>query len=112
MWGSAAVLLLVAVAAGALFVLIPVRLLGVSREPLEYSLESHTVGHVAGAACLKTPRPGVWRCQVLFDVASSMYANYVVRVSDDGCWTARSEAEALKPARGCLGFRDYLRVMG
>jgi hypothetical protein len=49
---------------------------------------------------------------VLFDVASSMYADYVVRVSDDGCWTARSEAEALKPARGCLGFRDYLRVMG
>jgi hypothetical protein len=112
MWGSVAAVLLVAVAAGALFVLMPVRLLGVSREPLEYSLESHTVGHVAGAICNQTPRPGVWTCQVLADVAESMYADYEVHVSDDGCWTARSEAEALRPARGCLGFRDYLRIMG
>ena len=101
--------MLLVVAAGAVLVLIPVRLLGVSRGPLEYSVETHTVGHVAGAICDPAQRPGVWSCQVLADVQASMYADYEVHVSEDGCWTARSDT--LNPARGCLGFWDYVRIM-
>jgi hypothetical protein len=109
-WSVVAGLLLVAAAAGTLAVLMPVRLLGVSRGPLEYSVESNTVGHVAGAICDRARQPGVWNCQVLADVPSSIYADYEVHVSDDGCWTARSET--LDPARGCLGFWDYVGIMG
>src|SRR6476620_4203440 len=108
LWESVVALLVVGVA-GALLVLIPVRLFGVSRGPLEYSVETQTVGHVAGAACDLTRRPSICRGEVLADIASSIYADYEVQVSKDGCWTARSQT--LKPAHGCLGFRDYLRIM-
>jgi len=102
-----ALLLVVAVAAGALLVLIPVRLFGVSRGPLEYSVEAQTTGRVGSADCQLTRRPGVWQCEV-FDGQQSTYTRYEVRVSEDGCWTARGEGPAM---HGCLGFRDYLRIM-
>ena len=104
--GSLALLLLVAVAAGALLVLIPVRLLGVSRGPLEYSIEAHTTGHLGGADCELTIREGIWLCSV-FDGQMSTDRLYLVRVSTDGCWTARSGGTATRGVPGFPGLRAH-----
>ena len=104
-WASVAGLLLAATVAGVLVVLIPVRLFGISHDPLEYSIERHT--NTAFADCQLTNRPGVWLCDV-FDVQTSGSRLYRVRVSNDGWWTARN---AGKTIHGCLGFRDYVRLM-
>jgi hypothetical protein len=105
-WRFTGALLLIAVALGAIVVLFPVRVFGVSERALEYSLERHVSGHVIEAGCVRG-RASHWRCD-LFDGQTSQTRAYDVQVSKKGCWTATSIG--LKRAHGCLAIWDYLRL--
>ena len=88
-----------------LAVVIPVRLFGISRPALEYSLFRQT-GTLIHPDCNRLG-PGRWSCDV-FDGQNSVKNEYLVVVSTSGCWTATS---ADKPReRGCIGLRDYVRI--
>ena len=99
-------LVLVTAAAGALVVLFPVRLFGITRQALEYSVEGRITGHYGFTSCAR--RGANWNCEV-FDGGTSTSKDYVVTVSKKGCWTAKA-AEG-KPVRSCLKFRDYVRIL-
>jgi hypothetical protein len=100
------VLVVVAAAAGVIVVLFPVRLFGVTRRALEYSVEGRITGHYGFTSCVR--RGANWSCEV-FDGGTSTSREYAVTVSKKGCWTAR--ASAGKPVRSCLKFRDYVRIL-
>ena len=105
-WRLTGAVLLVATALGAVVVLFPVRIFGISRRSVEYSLERHISGHAISADCVRRPSSR-WRCD-LFDGQSSMTTAYSVVVSEKGCWTATSIG--VKPTHGCLEIWDYVRV--
>jgi len=86
-----------------LAVVIPARLFGVSGKALEYSM----FRHVDSADCHRLG-PSRWRCDV-FDGQESLTYNYTVVVSPSGCWKAR--AAGSRRERGCIGFRDYVRLL-
>jgi hypothetical protein len=91
-----------AVALAILAAVIPARLFGVSDNALEYSISPG-----GSVSCDRVGRVR-WRCD-LFDGGESLTYTYSVVVSPGGCWEARSQAA--QPLDGCLGLRDYVRLM-
>ena len=85
-----------------LAVVVPARLFGVSKAALEYSMFRHE-----GDGLCDRVGPTSWRCEVL-DPGPSTTETFSVVVSPGGCWEARSPTRKI---RGCIGFRDYLRLM-
>ena len=86
-----------------LVVAIPERLFGVSRDAVEYSVSRHAEGT---ARCEKVDA-WRWRCDV-FDGQRSIDLRYDLRTLPDGCWRATSSSRTV---RGCIGLRDYVRLM-
>ena len=86
-----------------LAVVAPVRLFGVTRNAVEYSL----FRHAEGTAHCERAGPGGWRC-VVFDGQASLDIKYDLIAFPGGCWRAKSSARTL---RGCLTLRDYVRVL-
>ena len=86
-----------------LAVVMPARLFGVSADALEYSLFRHT-----GDGDCTQLAPARWRC-IVFDGQQSLSYKYTVVVAPGGCW--EGTADGRRPERGCIGLRDYLRLM-
>jgi hypothetical protein len=86
-----------------LAVAIPERLFGVSRDAVEYSL----FRHAEGTARCEELDAWRWRCDV-FDGQRSIDIRYDLRTMPDGCWRATSSSRTL---HGCIGLRDYVRLM-
>lgn len=82
----------------------PVRLFGVTRPALEYSLFRQTLDD---PDCSRLA-PARWSCDV-FDGRESLSHKYLVVVSPGGCWKAT--AAGGRRERGCIRFRDYVRLL-
>jgi hypothetical protein len=85
-----------------LAIVIPARLFGVSEDALEYSIFRHE-----GDRLCDRLGPARWRCEVL-DPGPSTTETFTAVVSPGGCWEGTSGAREI---RGCIGFRDYVRLM-
>jgi hypothetical protein len=112
-WGRlvAVVVVLASLAAIALLVVRPARVIGVNGDALQTSLEGElpTAGSSpAKARCTEASRGAAWRCDEL-----SHSISYEVRVDDWGCWHGEHVGGLLSgpaPQRvsGCIWLLDFL----